>query len=182
MKSLGISPREFATRLGLKSVVQISQYTNDRRVPERDRIIEMADILGVSTDWLLTGNGKGPSVGMVGRGGIPEALWPQVVNFERDMARLGATNRDLDYLGAVLRLPHTAELLTVDDDADQLSVFGQNEQLSILLRALEWWTRARVASRLKPDESEPQRRVAESAEPYALPVPRRSAKRASDSE
>ncbi len=50
----GISQKELADRLGV-SASAIGMYEQGRREPSADRLVEMAELFGVSTDYLLTG-------------------------------------------------------------------------------------------------------------------------------
>lgn len=53
-KQNGISQKELAERLGV-SASSIGMYEQGRREPSGDRLVEMAAIFCVSTDYLLTG-------------------------------------------------------------------------------------------------------------------------------
>ncbi len=50
----GISQKELARRLNV-STSAIGMYEQGRREPGADRLVEMAALFGVSTDYLLTG-------------------------------------------------------------------------------------------------------------------------------
>ncbi len=53
-KQCGINQKELADRLGV-SASSIGMYEQGRREPSAERLVEMAAIFGVSTDFLLTG-------------------------------------------------------------------------------------------------------------------------------
>lgn len=53
-KQTGISQKELADRLGV-SASSIGMYEQGRREPSADRLVQMAAVFGVSTDYLLTG-------------------------------------------------------------------------------------------------------------------------------
>lgn len=43
-------------------VLAVLQWEHDRAVPRADKMALLAQALGVTTDWLLTGKGDGPDV------------------------------------------------------------------------------------------------------------------------
>ena len=53
-RQAGISQKELARRLNV-STSAIGMYEQGRREPGADRLVEMAALFGVSTDYLLTG-------------------------------------------------------------------------------------------------------------------------------
>ncbi len=53
-RQAGLSQKELAGRLGV-SASTIGMYEQGRREPAADRLVEMAAVFGVSTDYLLTG-------------------------------------------------------------------------------------------------------------------------------
>lgn len=58
-KQHGTSQKELADRLGI-SASTIGMYEQGRREPSADRLVEMAAVFGVSTDYLLTGQAAEP--------------------------------------------------------------------------------------------------------------------------
>ena len=57
----GIPAVDLASALGLQSTVQVSLWETDRRKPGSQRLADIANVLGVSTDWLLYGSDKNPA-------------------------------------------------------------------------------------------------------------------------
>jgi len=53
--------RRFAEQLGIASET-LSRYEHDRAVPRGPTLARIAVECGVTTDWLLTGQGEGPPI------------------------------------------------------------------------------------------------------------------------
>ena len=62
IKSSGLKQVQLAEKINV-TATSISYYAKHGRVPEWDILVKIADLLGVSTDWLLTGKGPKPTVG-----------------------------------------------------------------------------------------------------------------------
>ena len=58
-RELGLSQAELARRLGI-SASAVGMYEQERREPAAQILVNLASILGVSTDYLLTGQ-PGPT-------------------------------------------------------------------------------------------------------------------------
>ncbi len=56
-KRLGLSQKEMAQKLGI-SRVALARYENNKRYPDTAILAKIAQILGVSLDWLVTGKGE----------------------------------------------------------------------------------------------------------------------------
>lgn len=66
-RSAGMSQAELARRLNV-STSTIGMYEQGRREPSADRLVALAGLFGVTTDYLLTGaNGPAPDTGEVAR-------------------------------------------------------------------------------------------------------------------
>jgi len=56
-KEKGLNPNRFANVLGIKTQ-NIYNYLKEGRIPEAPILYKIAQALGVSMEWLLTGNGE----------------------------------------------------------------------------------------------------------------------------
>jgi transcriptional regulator with XRE-family HTH domain len=146
---------DLAAVLGLKSAVQVSQWEGDKFIPNARRLDQLAQALDVTTGWLLNGNGKPPVNENVSRGtsGLPDRLVAAIDRFERDAVRMGASDREADYIRAILRAPDTLRLLLIADDGSALSTAHQEEELALLLDGFRLWVQRRI-DRRSGDEGE----------------------------
>jgi len=74
--SLGLSQAEFAEMLKLGSSATVSAWEKGISVPPADKLVEIARLGGVTTDWLLTGEGDPPSA--YGTGQSPVVSEPSI--------------------------------------------------------------------------------------------------------
>lgn len=54
-KSLNLNQADFAIKLGLESAVAVSNYENDQRTPDKNKLIIISELGNISIDELLTG-------------------------------------------------------------------------------------------------------------------------------
>lgn len=95
----GETQAQFAERLNTTQA-SISRYLNGRQ-PDRETLIKIARQTGVSLDWLLTGNGSGPSAGADSE--LKDADRVRIITDQvRELE--GLDNGDRDNLARVLRL------------------------------------------------------------------------------
>ena len=56
----GLSQKELATRLGVKTAT-MAAWEDDLKEPRANRLQMLSGMLGVSLNWLMTGQGDGPT-------------------------------------------------------------------------------------------------------------------------
>ena len=54
-KGLGLNQLDFAIKIGLESAMAISKYENNSRTPDKNRLIKISELGGVTLDKLMTG-------------------------------------------------------------------------------------------------------------------------------
>ena len=72
-RSRGWKQAELANKLGI-SASAVGMYEQGRREPAADILVRMADLFGVTTDFLLTGRTKDPTEAMAVDAAIAETI------------------------------------------------------------------------------------------------------------
>jgi transcriptional regulator with XRE-family HTH domain len=151
---------DVAAQLGMKNTAQISQWESDRYIPNAKRLGELAKVLGTTTEWLISGNGKAPVSGSVVRerpGGylllppMPEWLDRLIDNTMLELARAGATNEQARYIRDVLRSDATLRFVLRDDNGEPRSLDEQQSQIHNLIVGMRFWVeRSQLAGSIQP--------------------------------
>jgi transcriptional regulator with XRE-family HTH domain len=158
-----ISPKmtqaALAKRLGLANTAQISQWENDERTPETDRLIQLAIELSVSLEWLAKGSDSysasvkvSPGVGRLvveghaPRGVIsPARLSPEAVlktrrvaqwllDLRAELERLGATERQAEHAADL-----TAQVLRSSSVGGAQSEWTVDDAIEAMQDEAETW-------------------------------------------
>lgn len=65
-KKLKLNQQDFAFKIGLESAVAVSNYENDQRSPDKNKLILISKLGNISLDELLTGEYKENQIGTAG--------------------------------------------------------------------------------------------------------------------
>lgn len=96
----------------------------------------------------------------------PPAVHNAILAFEREAARAGASDRQLDFIADLLRSNTVTAFARVDDRGDQVEPEGQLVVINALIDAMRYWL-----SRQLPPLAEQRGRGAQ-LEPKPIPAPR----------
>ncbi len=88
-KQAGLTQHGWAQQLGM-TAQQLSNYENGR-IPDPPFLVRIAEVAGVSVDWLLTGKGVGPRAGQ-------DIAHPSTVIFARSLPTASDTLDQAQYL------------------------------------------------------------------------------------
>lgn len=134
----------------MKNTVQISQWEGDRYVPNAKRLGQLAQVLGTTTEWLISGNGKPP----LSESALRETLsvreeaaayvvpgWLEVraESLDRELARSGAVDSQLNYVKSIMRSPATLKFVLYDDDGALRPLDDQRQQLELFIEGMRFW-------------------------------------------
>lgn len=108
----GFSQIAAAKGMGHESATQLNRWEHGDYVPGARNLRKLAELYGVSVEWIVNGTDINESVPRGARpvGTLPSDLVNIARAFEREMARLGASDEELDYLQSVLALPEGVSL------------------------------------------------------------------------
>ena len=90
-KKLKLNQQDFALKIGLESAVAISNYENDQRFPDKNKLILISKLGNISLDELLTGEYKENQTGVehtiIKDTENPYGLGPQKINIEEAIGK-----------------------------------------------------------------------------------------------
>jgi transcriptional regulator with XRE-family HTH domain len=160
-KAVQLSRAQAAALIGVDPQT-IYRWERGERTPSAGHYLKAKSVYATAA----SGSGQ-----MVPRGtSTAEFLAPlevMITAFERDAARMGATDWELDHIAAALRGPHALRMLRTDAAGRSLSVAEQVEELGYQIDGLRVWLSRRIAARSLP----PHVTTDEATSPRKVPVP-----------
>jgi transcriptional regulator with XRE-family HTH domain len=138
----GLTQAELAAKIGV-GVGTVSRWERGERSPMAREYANAMAALGVRHVSEPIGSRGGTSSESL----LPTELAHRVERFERRLIRLGATDREADYLMSVLDSDQTSRFLTFGDDGSPRAPNDQVADLESLFSAMEAWVRARIDGR-----------------------------------
>ena len=71
--------------------------------------------------------------------GLPDWLEERAEALDRELARLGATDAQLDYIKSLVRSPATLKMVMQDDEGAPRPIADQREQLELFIEGMRFW-------------------------------------------
>lgn len=97
---------------------------------------------------------------------IPAWIGQRIVDFDRELARVGVTNEKLDHILTVLRSEPTISRVLTDSNGNSRPMPEQERELGLMMQAMRFWAeQSSVVGTIQPDM--PPDAVIEPARPAA---------------
>lgn len=152
-EKLGLTQAEVAAAVGVDPQT-ISRWERDERRPSAEDYIKVSDYMAAEITKYVDGLDRTVSRGTIGSStsaGPAFLLDASVLlasrAFQRHAARMGASDRELDYIEWVLDGPESVRMVALGDDGKPRSADEQAEELENQIEGLMTWLDRRVASR-----------------------------------
>lgn len=152
-KRTGLSRARAGELIGVDQQT-VYRWEKGERRPSAEDYLKAMDIYTKHGGWTQLGIDH-----LVPRGTVRESRTPYdpsgpnhrmaalAQKFEREMARLGATDEDLDYVHFALTDPQSAKLSYMGGSGRMLSAEEQEHQFALFTEALRIWVANRIADR-----------------------------------
>jgi transcriptional regulator with XRE-family HTH domain len=147
---LRLSQAELAQRVGVRQAT-ISEWESGKSAPTAANLHAMAIAFGITVRDLHVSLSE-PSLypRSVGESGavfsvVPDWVDRRIVDFDREMARTGVPNTELNFVAAILRSPATMEHVLQRADGGPRTRVERERQLEILIEAMRFWMERSLA-------------------------------------
>jgi transcriptional regulator with XRE-family HTH domain len=138
---LRLSQAELAQRVGVRQAT-VSEWESGKSAPGAVKLATLADVFGVPLSELRAAKSGDLIFARqtdTGVSRIPEWLENRAVALDRELAKAGVVDSQLNYIQEILRSPATLKFVLRNDDGSPRPAAEQQQQLELFIDGMRFW-------------------------------------------